>query len=235
VSVLPPLLVISSANDRERWLRRGRWLTWGAIAWHLIEFAIAIVAGIAAGSIALVAFGADSLIEAAAGLVLAWLFTGQRALSGAAELRASRLIACSFFVLTAFVIIEAGRALITTAEPSASWPGIALAAFTAVTMPLLARAKTRVAQGLASRAAESESRQTMLCAYLSLALLVGLGANALVGWWWADPIAGLAVAAVAFREGLAAWRGQADACCAPLVRSDAALAERAACQDDCCK
>jgi divalent metal cation (Fe/Co/Zn/Cd) transporter len=223
VSVHARLLIVTSANDRQRWLRRGRWITWGAIAWHLVEFAIAIAAGIAAGSIALVAFGADSLIEAGAGLVLAWLFTGQRALSESAELRARRLIAISFFVLTAYVVIEAGHSLLTTAEPSTSWPGIALAAFTAATMPLLARAKTRVARGLGSRAAESESRQTMLCAYLSLALLIGLGANALVGWWWADPIAGLAVAAVAFREGLAGWRGEADACCAPLALSGESL------------
>jgi divalent metal cation (Fe/Co/Zn/Cd) transporter len=215
VSVHPPLLLVTSSRERERWLRRGRMITWGAIAWHLVEFAIAISAGIAAGSVALVAFGADSLIEAGAGLVLAWLFSGRRLLSEASEGRARRLIAISFFVLTAYVIIEAGRALISTTEPSTSWPGIALAAFTAATMPLLARAKTHVARGLDSRAAESESKQTMLCAYLSLALLAGLGANALLGWWWADPIAGLAVAAVAFREGLAGWRGEAGACCAP--------------------
>ena len=119
-------------------------ITWGAIAWHLVEFAIAVGAGIAAGSIALIAFGADSLIEAAAGLVLAWLLSGQRALSDAAEQRARRLVATSFFVLAVYVVIEAGRSLVTASEPSTSWPGIALAAFTALTMPLLARAKTRV-------------------------------------------------------------------------------------------
>jgi divalent metal cation (Fe/Co/Zn/Cd) transporter len=234
VSVHPPLVVVTSSSDRERWLRRGRLITWGAIAWHLVEFGIAIIAGIAAGSIALVAFGADSLIEAGAGLVLAWLFSGQRALSEVSEQRARRLIAISFFVLTAYVVIEAGRSLITTAEPSTSWPGIALAAFTAATMPLLARAKTRVARELGSRAAASESKQTMLCAYLSVALLVGLGANALLGWWWADPIAGLAVAAVAFREGLAGWRGETDACCAPLGLVNTSPSTDPACKDDCC-
>ena len=203
-------------------------ITWGAIAWHLVEFAIAVGAGIAAGSIALIAFGADSLIEAAAGLVLAWLLSGQQALSDAAEQRARRLVASSFFVLAVYVVIEAGRSLVTASEPSTSWPGIALAAFTALTMPLLARAKTRVARELGSRAAETESKQTMLCAYLSLALLAGLGANALAGWWWADPIAGLTVAAVAFREGLAGWRGEAS-CCAP-TRPNAANA----CDDGCC-
>ncbi len=227
MSVHPPLLVVARSPERERWLRRGRLIAWGAIAWHLIEFAIALAAGIAAGSIALIAFGADSLIEAGAGLVLAWLFSGQRALAAASEQRARRLIATSFFVLTAYVVVEAGRTLITAAEPSASRPGIALAAFTAVTMPLLAHAKTRVARELGSRAAESESKQTMLCAYLSVALLAGLGANALLGWWWADPIAGLAVAAVALREGLAGWRGEEDACCAPLsAREDACCTER---------
>jgi divalent metal cation (Fe/Co/Zn/Cd) transporter len=220
VSVHSPLLAVTRSNDRERWLRRGRVITWGAIAWHVVEFGIAIVAGVAAGSIALVAFGADSMIEAGAGLVLAWLFSGQRALSEASEQRAHRLVAISFFALTAYVVIEAGRSLITTAEPSTSWPGIGLAAFTAATMPLLARAKSRVARELGSRAAASESKQTMVCAYLSVALLAGLGANALLGWWWADPIAGLAVAIVAYREGLAGWRGRSAACCAPLPSSD---------------
>ena len=233
VSAHPSVPVVTSPDDRERWLERGRLITWGAIAWHLVEFGIAIVAGIAAGSIALVAFGADSLIEASAGLVLAWLFTGQRALSEVSERRSEQLIAISFFVLAAYVIIEAGRSFITTAEPSASWPGIALAACTAATMPLLARAKTRVARELGSRAAERESKQTTLCAYLSIALLAGLGANAFLGWWWADPIAGLAVAVVALREGRAGLRGEAAACCAPLVTSAADAAEPA-CRDDCC-
>ena len=140
MSAHPSLLVVTSTGDRERWLKRGRLITWGAIAWHLVEFGIAIVAGFAAGSLALVAFGADSLIEAGAGFVLAWLFSGQRALAEASERRARRLIATSFFLLTAYVVVEAGRSLITTAEPSTSWPGIGLAGFTAVTMPLLARA-----------------------------------------------------------------------------------------------
>lgn len=199
-----------------------------------MEFGIAIIAGVAAGSIALVAFGADSLIEAGAGLVLAWLFSGQRALSEALEQRARRLIAISFFVLTAYVFIEAGHSLIATTEPSTSWPGIALAAFTGATMPLLAHAKTRVARELSSRAAASESKQTMLCAYLSFALLAGLSANALLGWWWADPIAGLAIGAVAFREGLAGWRGETDACCVTLGRVDTAPSTDPGCTDDCC-
>ena len=229
MSVHPPLVRAAQTRERERWLRRGRLIAWGAIAWHVVEFGIALAAGVAAGSIALIAFGADSLIEAAAGLVLAWLLSGRRALSAASEQRARRLIAISFFVLAGYVVVEAGRTLTIAAEPATSRPGIALAAFTAVTMPLLARAKTRVARELGSRAAESESKQTMLCAYLSVALLAGLGANALLGWWWADPIAGLAVAAVALREGLAGARGNADACCAPLL---APTARGGGCDDD---
>ena len=211
-----PIVVIAvpRAQDRERWLRRARLVNWLAIGWHFVEFAIALAAGLAAGSIALIGFGADSLIEAGAGLVLAWLFGAQRAASPAAELRARRLIALSFFLLAAYVIMEAGRSLVSGSEPSVSWPGIALAAVTAVTMPLLARYKATIARALGSLAAENESKQTMLCAYLSLALLVGLGANALFGWWWADPLAGLAVAAVALREGVSGWRGDAS-CCAP--------------------
>ena len=156
MSLHPPLLVITRSPERERWLRRGRLIAWGAIAWHLVEFGIATVAGIAAGSIALVAFGADSLIEAGAGVVLAWLLSGQRALSTASEQHARRLIAISFFVLTAYVIVEAGRSLFTAAEPSTSWPGIGPAWFTAVTMPLLAR---EVARGTCARVARRRERE----------------------------------------------------------------------------
>ena len=221
------VIAVSRSQDRERWLRRARVVNWLAIGWHVVEFAIAIAAGLAAGSIALIGFGADSLIEAGAGLVLAWLFNAQRASSPAAELRARRLIALSFFLLAAYVFVEAGRSLVSGSEPSVSWPGIALAALTAVTMPLLARYKATIARALGSHAAESESKQTMLCAYLSLALLVGLGANALLGWWWADPLAGLAVAAVALREGVSGWRGEAS-CCAP------SRVETSSCSDSCC-
>ena len=189
-------------------------LAWGGIAWHVVEFAIAIGAGIAAGSIALIGFGADSFIEALAGLVVVWLFTGDRRGSHTAERRAQILIAVTFFVLAAYVGIEAVRALAIGDHPGVSWVGIGLAAVTAVTMPLLATAKRRVGAGLHSAATVKEAGQTQLCAYLSIALLLGLGANALLGWWWADPLAALVIAGVAVQEGRSSWRGEGccDAC-----------------------
>jgi divalent metal cation (Fe/Co/Zn/Cd) transporter len=186
-------------------------LAWGGIAWHVVEFAIAIGAGVAAGSIALIGFGADSLIEALAGLVVVWLFTGDRRSSRTAERRAQLLIAASFFLLATYVGVEAVRALLLGDHPGVSWIGIGLAAFTAVTMPLLATAKRRVGSGLHSAATVKEAGQTQLCAYLSIALLLGLGANALLGWWWADPLAALVVAGIAVLEGRSSWRGEG--CC----------------------
>jgi divalent metal cation (Fe/Co/Zn/Cd) transporter len=198
-------------GERARLERRTRLLAWAGIAWHVVEFAIAIAAGLAAGSIALIGFGADSLIEALAGGVVLWLFTGGRRGSSTAERRAQQLIALSFFVLAAYVGVEALRTLVNVDRPDPSWVGIGLAAFTAPTMPLLAYAKRRLGTQLHSAATVKEAAQTQLCAYLSIALLLGLGANALAGWWWADPIAALAIAAVAVREGRASWRGEG--CC----------------------
>jgi divalent metal cation (Fe/Co/Zn/Cd) transporter len=195
--------------------RRARLLAWAGAAWHIGEFAVAIAAGVAASSIALIGFGIDSLIEALAGAVVVWLFTGRRRHSRAAERRAQQLIAASFAALGVYIAVEAVRTLTGTHHPDASWPGIALALVTAPTMPLLARAKRRVGHGLGSSAAVSESAQSMLCAYLSVALLAGLGANAIAGWWWADPLAALVIAAVALREARGAWQGDAcgDGCC----------------------
>ena len=209
------LSVGPSAAERSKLERQARLLAWGGIAWHVVEFAIALAAGLAAGSIALIGFGADSLIEALAGLVVLWLFTGNRIGSASAERRAQQLIAASFFVLAAYVSIEALRTLVDGDHPHASWVGIGLAAFTALTMPLLARAKRQVGGKLSSSAAVKEASQTKLCAYLSIALLVGLGANAILSWWWADPLAALAIAAVALKEGRESWRGEGctDGCC----------------------
>jgi divalent metal cation (Fe/Co/Zn/Cd) transporter len=206
LTVLPP-------NERARLQRRARLLAWGGIAWHFIEFGIALGAGIAASSIALIGFGADSLIEAFAGFVVIWLFTSNRLHSETAERRAQQLIATSFFVLAAFVSVEAIRTLLGGQHPQTSWVGIGLAAFTALTMPLLARAKHRVGSRLNSSATVKEGAQNMLCAYLSIALLLGLLANAVAGWWWADPAAALAIAAVAAREGVESWRGESCDCC----------------------
>jgi divalent metal cation (Fe/Co/Zn/Cd) transporter len=202
------------AGERAKVERQARLLAWGGIGYHFVEFAVALFAGIAASSIALIGFGADSLIEALAGFVVLWLFTGSRVGSERAERRAQQLIAASFFVLAAYVGVESIRTLAQSLEPSASWLGIGLAAFTASTMPLLAVVKRRVGNKLGSSATVKEAAQTQLCAYLSIALLVGLGANALFGWWWADPLAALFIAVVAVKEGRESWRGEGccDAC-----------------------
>ncbi len=203
-----------SAPERARLERQARLLAWGGIGYHFVEFAVALIAGIAAGSIALIGFGADSLIEALAGFVVLWLFTGRRVGSPSAERRAQQLIAASFFVLAAYVGIESIRSLVGGHEPDASWVGIGLAMFTIPTMPLLAHVKRRVGNKLHSAATVKEASQTQLCAYLSVALLIGLLANALAGWWWADPAAALVIGAVAVREGVGSWRGEGccDAC-----------------------
>jgi divalent metal cation (Fe/Co/Zn/Cd) transporter len=203
------------ATERSHWERRARLLAWGGIAWHFVEFLIALLAGLAAGSIALIGFGADSLIEAIAGFVVIWLFTGQRIGSTHAERRAQQMISISFFLLAAYVGVESVRTLVNADHPQVSWAGIGLAAFTAITMPMLAHAKRHVGAKLNSSATVKEASQTYLCAYLSVALLIGLGANALFGWWWADPFAALVITAVAVREGRESWRGEgcAEGCC----------------------
>jgi len=199
--------------ERARLERRARLLAWGGNAWHLLEFVIAVAAGLAAGSVALVGFGADSLIEFAAGSVIVWLFTGGRGGSARSERRAQQLIAVSYVVLAAYITVASIRDLAGGHHPAASWVGIGLAAFTAPTMPLLARAKRKVGAQLNSSAAVSESNQNLICAYLSVGLLAGLLLNALAGWWWADPAAALAIGAVALREGAQSWRGDSCDCC----------------------
>jgi divalent metal cation (Fe/Co/Zn/Cd) transporter len=193
--------------------RRAKLLAWTGNGWHLVEFAVALGAGIAAGSVALLGFGLDSLIEVAAAGVVIWLFTGGRGSLHAAERRAQQLVAASYALLVAYIGVEAVRDLVSAHHPAASWIGIGLAAFTAPTMPLLARTKRRIGHQLGSPATVSEAGQNMICAYLSLALLVGLLANALAGWWWADPVAALVIAALAVKEGRDAWRGERCNCC----------------------
>lgn len=206
--------------QRERLQRRARLLAWGGNAWHLIEFAIAIGAGIVAGSVALIGFGADSLIEGLAGFVIVWLFTGSRLTSETAERRAQQVIAASYFLLAAYVAVASVRDLVGGYEPGVSWVGIGLAAVTAPTMPLLAGAKRNVGRKLNSSATVSEASQNMICAYLSIALLVGLLANALAGWWWADPLAALVIAGVAVREGRESWKGEICDCSADHASHD---------------
>ena len=200
-------------DERALLERRARRLAWGGNAWHVAEFAIAVGAGIAAGSVALVGFGIDSVIEVLAAGVIVWLFSGRRIGSHAAERRAQQLIAASYALLVAYILVESLRTLLGAHHPGTSWVGIGLAAFTAPTMPLLALAKRRVGRRLGSAATVSEAAQNQLCAYLSIALLVGLLANALGGWWWADPGAALAIAGVAAYEGVRSWRGESCDCC----------------------
>jgi divalent metal cation (Fe/Co/Zn/Cd) transporter len=212
MSSFQPLVV--AMPSRERLVRRTRLLAWVGLGWHLVEAAVAIVAGAVAGSVALVGFGADSVIEAGAGTVVLWLMAGGRSASAGAERRAQQLIAGSFVVLAAYIGVESLRDLIGGHRPDASWVGIGLSIVTLATMPPLAAAKRRLGEALDSSATASESRQTMLCAYLSAALLLGLGAHAIFGWWWADPLAALVIAAVALREAREAWRGDVCDCCA---------------------
>jgi divalent metal cation (Fe/Co/Zn/Cd) transporter len=202
-------------SPRESLVRRARFLARLGLAWHAIEAAVAIAAGMAASSIALIGFGADSVVESIAGVVLLWRLGDGRAQSEEAEHRAQRLIGLTFWLIAAYVGVEAIRSLLGGDEPSVSYVGIGLAAVTLATMPPLAAAKSRVAHRLGSAATRSEGRQNLLCAYLSAALLVGLGANAAFGWWWADPVTALLIAGVAVNEGREAWRGEgcADGCC----------------------
>ena len=183
-------------------------LAWATIVWNVVEAVVAIGAGLESGSLALVGFGLDSTIEVASALVILWQFAGadeQR------ERQALRLIAVSFFALAAYVAVQAGVDLATTSEPDTSVVGIVLAALSLVVMPLLATAKRRTGRLLGSATVAADSQQTWLCTYLSAVLLAGLVLNAAFGWWWADPAAGLVIAALAIREGREAWAG--DACC----------------------
>lgn len=204
-------LHVTPPRERLALERRVRLLAWGGNVWHVVEFGVAIVAGIVAASPALIGFSLDSLIELAAGFVIVWLY---RLRGGHAdERRAQQLVAGSYFLLVAFILVEASYTLVGGRHPDASWVGIGLAAFTAPTMPLLALAKRRVGDRLGSSATVSEAAQNQICAYLSIALLVGLLANALAGWWWADPAAALVIAALAAKEGLDSWRGKSCDCC----------------------
>jgi divalent metal cation (Fe/Co/Zn/Cd) transporter len=193
--------------------RRGLVLAWLTIAWNVIEAVVAIAAGSAAGSIALVGFGFDSTVEVMSSVVVVWQFRGE-ARSGFDENRerlALRLIAVSFFVIAAYVTSESLRDLFFSAEVAdASSVGIVLAALSLLVMPTLALAKRRTADALGSPTLRADSRETLLCAWLSAALLGGLVLNAAFGWFWADPVAAFAIAGFAIKEGVEAWRGDDD-------------------------
>jgi divalent metal cation (Fe/Co/Zn/Cd) transporter len=192
--------------------RRVRQLSWLSLAAMSVEGFVAILAGILAGSIALIGFGLDSAIEGFASMIIIWRFTGTRVLSETAEQRAQKLVAIQFFVLAPYVAVESVRALLGGDRPAVSVLGMALAGWSLVTMPLLGIAKQRIADAIGSAATKGEGRQNLLCAYLAAALLVGLAGNAIAGAWWLDPAVGILIASVAVKEGVEAWRG--DGCCA---------------------
>lgn len=192
--------------------RAGRRLEVVTIGWNLVEAVVAVGAGVVAGSISLVGFGADSVIECLSGGVLLWRLRdgegGERR-----EQKALRLVGMSFLVLAAYVGTDAVRRLVTGGRAEASVVGVVVAALSLVVMPLLARAKRRVASELRSEALRADARQTDLCAYLSAILLLGLVLNAALGWWWADPVAALGMVPIIVREGLAGLRGRACTAC----------------------
>lgn len=202
---------------RSSLVRRGRLLAWATILWNAAEGIIGIVSGIAAGSIALVGFGVDSYVEVFAGAVVLWRLSKEdqgRHVSAQAERRAVRLIAFTFFALAAGIGVESVRKLATGERPEESAIGLLLAVVSLIVMPLLARAKRQVGQRLGSRALEADATETDLCVWLSAILLAGLGLNSLFGWWWADPVAALAIVAIAAREGWEHWHADAvDDCC----------------------
>lgn len=211
--------------------RRIRLLVAATIVYNLCEAVVAIWAGRVASSAALVGFGLDSLVEVSSALAVAWQFSARDARTRQArEARAMRVIALAFFALAAYVTVDALRSLLGAQEAAPSPVGIVLAALSVVIMPALSLSQRRAGRELGSASAVADSKQTLLCAYLSVALLGGLLLNALWGWAWADPIVALFIAVMAVREGVEAWRG--DACCgsgaAALVGGS--LTE----EDDCC-
>lgn len=191
--------------------RAGLRLEWATVGWNVTEAVVAVWAGTAVGSVSLVGFGIDSVIESLSGFVLLWRLMG-RVEDGGRDRVALRLVGLSFLALAAYVGYEAASSLITREAPDASVPGIVLAALSLIVMPLLARAKRRVAECIASDALAADARQTDICVYLSAILLLGLGLNAWLGWWWADPVAGLGMVPIIAREGVQALRGRACGC-----------------------
>jgi divalent metal cation (Fe/Co/Zn/Cd) transporter len=198
-------------------VRRASWLTTATIGWNVVEGVVAVAAGIAAGSIGLIGFGLDSAVEVSTAVVLAWRLAQERrgGCMAGYDRRATRAIAVCFGALGLYVGVEAARQLFAREAPDASAVGIALAALSVAVMPALARAKRRLGPVLGSRAVVSEARQTELCAWMSGVLLAGLVANAALGWWWADPVAALGIAAVAGAEAARTWRAESleDTCC----------------------
>jgi divalent metal cation (Fe/Co/Zn/Cd) transporter len=220
---------VDTEEDRRRYGRRAQLLAGASVTYNVVEAIIAITAGLVAGSIALVGFGLDSIVEVSSGLIILWQF--RHPLPESREKTALRLMAFSFFGLAAYVTFESVRSLTTGHEPESSLVGILLAAASLIVMPLLSWAQRRTGSALGSNAVVADSTQTLLCTYMSGVLLLGLVLNATLGWWWADPVAGLVIAAVAVKEGREAWRGEG--CCAPMQAASVAEADGCGCGPDC--
>jgi divalent metal cation (Fe/Co/Zn/Cd) transporter len=221
---------VTSEEDRRLYGRRAQLLAGASVTYNVIEAVIAVTAGLVAGSVALVGFGLDSVVEVSSGLIILWQF--RHPLPESREKTALRLMAFSFFGLAAYVSFESVRSLLTGHEPDSSPVGIVLAATSLVVMPFLSWAQRRTGRALGSNAVVADSTQTLLCTYLSAVLLVGLLLNATLGWYWADPIAGLIIAAVAVKEGREAWRGEG--CCGPIGHHDHSKESACGCTDGSC-
>lgn len=211
-----------SIPDRAMFVRRGLRLEYLTLGWNGLEASIAILAGLLAGSIALMAFGIDSVIECASGAVLVWRLRTDTEIGRRdhVERLAQRLVGASFLLLALYVAADSVSTLLKRETPEHSLPGILVAVAALIVMPLLARAKRNVARGLSSGAMHADSRQTDLCAYLSAILLGGLLLNAALGWWWADPVAGLIMVPIITKEGIGALRGENCGCESPLAQGD---------------
>jgi divalent metal cation (Fe/Co/Zn/Cd) transporter len=227
---LPLLPAGPSPARRTALARRVRLLVAATITYNVIEAVLAITAGTLASSTALIGFGLDSVIEVASAAAVAWQFSATD--HERRERTALRIIAVSFFALAGYVSVESVRALFGADRADHSTIGLILAAVSLAVMPVLSTAQRRAGRELGSASAVADSRQTLLCTYLSAVLLVGLAVNSLFGWWWADPAAALVIAAVAVKEGREAWRG--DACCTPAAALAPAGAATDGCTDGCC-
>ncbi|MEH0550955.1 MULTISPECIES: cation transporter [unclassified Streptomyces] len=228
-----------SPARRDALARRIRLLVTATITYNVIEAVVALTAGTLASSTALIGFGLDSIIEVTSAAAVAWQFSArEHAVREAREKTTLRVIALSFFALAAYVTADAVRALAGTSEAERSLPGIVLAALSLAVMPFLSAAQRRAGRELGSASAVADSKQTLLCTYLSAVLLVGLVLNATLGWSWADPVAALVIAAVAVKEGRDAWQGKG--CCAPSAATgsaaDAGAGDACGCRPgcDCC-
>jgi divalent metal cation (Fe/Co/Zn/Cd) transporter len=190
-----------------RQARLARWLAWLSLAYMAAEGAVAVAAAVMAGSVALLGFGLDSVIEGLASIIVVWRFTGARTLSETAERRAHKAVAVTFFLLAPYIAADAIWALASGEHPRGSWLGIGVAIASLIVMPLLGAAKKKIGRRLGSAATSGEGTQNILCAYLAAAVLAGLLASTWLGWWWLDPAVGLLIAGIAVHEGAEAWRG----------------------------